>query len=57
MKKLVCREAGFDCDAVVTGATDEEVIRKAREHGAQKHNMQQMSPDQERALRARIKTA
>ncbi len=57
MKKLSCRDAGFNCDYVMTGNTDEDVIRQARQHGAQKHNVQQLSPDMERQLKTKIKNA
>lgn len=28
MKTLACREAGFDCDFIVTGETEEEIFQK-----------------------------
>jgi predicted small metal-binding protein len=39
MKKLRCDEAGFrECNWEFLGESDEEVLRKAREHGKQMHN-------------------
>jgi predicted small metal-binding protein len=32
MKQLVCRDAGFDCDAVVRAETDEDVLAQVRPH-------------------------
>ena len=32
MKTLACREAGFDCDYIVTGETVEEIFQKGGEH-------------------------
>jgi predicted small metal-binding protein len=39
MRMLSCREAGMDCDEVITGQSDEEVLRKAVEHGRASHGM------------------
>ena len=39
-KTLSCREVGlFDCDEVMSGETEEEVMRKGAEHGRQVHGM------------------
>jgi predicted small metal-binding protein len=37
------------------GENDDEVLRRAREHGQKAHNIQQISGDMERQLRQRIK--
>ena len=37
MRHLHCRDAGFDCDEDITGATDDEVLQKAAAHAAEKH--------------------
>lgn len=39
MKTLHCRDAGFDCNAVVQAATVEEVLSIATQHAAQVHNV------------------
>ena len=33
MEKFACKNLGLDCDFVATGATKEEVMKKAMEHG------------------------
>ncbi len=38
-KVIRCRNGGFDCDAVVRGATEEEVLQKAAEHAKRDHNI------------------
>jgi predicted small metal-binding protein len=55
MKRLSCREAGFDCDHVMEGKTDEEVLLKAREHGSKQHGLPSMTEEQERDIRRMIK--
>ena len=37
MEKFACKNLGLDCDFVVTGATKEEVLKKAMEHGGTVH--------------------
>ena len=32
MKTVSCREAGFDCDHIVKGETEEEVMKNGAEH-------------------------
>jgi predicted small metal-binding protein len=40
---------------MMEGENDEEVMRKAREHGQSAHGMKELAPDMERNLRAHIK--
>ena len=37
MKKLLCADAGFTCEAVVNAATDEEILAIAAEHALTVH--------------------
>ena len=37
MEKFACKNLGIDCDFVTTGATKEEVLKKAMEHGGAVH--------------------
>jgi predicted small metal-binding protein len=37
MEKFACKNLGIDCGFVVTGATREEVLKKAMEHGSTAH--------------------
>ncbi len=37
MEKFACKNLGIDCDFVATGATKEEVLKKAMEHGGTVH--------------------
>jgi predicted small metal-binding protein len=32
MKTVTCREAGFDCDYVVEGETEDDVMKRGAEH-------------------------
>jgi predicted small metal-binding protein len=39
MRELRCRDAGFDCDAVVQGETDAEVFSQAGPHARDVHGL------------------
>jgi len=39
MKQLKCRDAGFDCDAVIEGATEDEVMAQAGPHAKEVHDV------------------
>jgi predicted small metal-binding protein len=39
MKTLYCRDFGKDCDAVMSGTTEEELLTKAAEHSREKHGL------------------
>lgn len=39
MKTLNCRDAGFDCNAQIQAATDEEVLAQAAQHAQTVHGV------------------
>ena len=56
-KVLACREVGVDCDLVLRGETEEEILKKAIEHAAQEHNIADLPPEAIEELRAAIRDA
>jgi len=48
MEKFACKNLGMDCDFVAEGATKEEVMKMAMEHGGTVHAdmMKDMTPEQ-----------
>ena len=40
MLTLLCRETGLDCDYVIQGETEEEILKNAAEHAIKFHGMQ-----------------
>ncbi len=48
-KILHCRDAGFDCDAVVQGASTEEILQQVRPHAEAVHGVQ-VTPELETQL-------
>ena len=37
MKKLACHDVGLDCDFIIEGITEEEVLSKTRQHAYDIH--------------------
>jgi predicted small metal-binding protein len=59
MKTLSCREAGFDCDHVVKGETEEEVMKNGGEHAMKVHGMKQeeITPEMKQKLKGLIRSS
>lgn len=56
MSKVIhCRDAGVDCSFIVRGETEEELFRKALEHGEKAHGMTELSPDLKEKMRKLIR--
>jgi predicted small metal-binding protein len=57
MKTLSCREAGFDCDYVVKGETEEEILNNGKQHVIMDHEMkeEECTPQFKGKLRGLIK--
>ncbi|MDI9548911.1 MAG: DUF1059 domain-containing protein [Chloroflexota bacterium] len=54
MKRLACRDVGFDCEAVVVAATEAEVLEQAARHAAQVHNVQ-VTPEMAEQIKTLIR--
>ena len=54
MKKFKCSDMGINCKYEVTGESEDELVRKASEHGKNVHNMK-LSMDDEKKVRQQIK--
>jgi predicted small metal-binding protein len=39
MLRLACRETGFDCDYIIKGETEEDILKNGAEHAIQVHGM------------------
>jgi predicted small metal-binding protein len=39
MKTIICREAGFECDYVVKGQNEDEVMKNGADHAIKEHGM------------------
>jgi predicted small metal-binding protein len=60
MKTIACREVGLaNCDHVVEGETEEEVMKRGAEHGKNVHGMkdEDFTPEFMQKVRGLIRTS
>jgi predicted small metal-binding protein len=59
MKTINCREAGFDCDHVVKGETEEDVMKNGAEHAIEAHGMKEedITPEMKQKIRGLIRSS
>jgi predicted small metal-binding protein len=59
MKTINCREAGFECDHVVKGETEEEVLKNGMEHAKKDHNMKEedITPEMKEKIKSIIRSS
>ena len=56
-KTLACKDVGVDCDFVIHGRDESDVLRQAAEHAKGCHHDVQMTPEVQTKIRAAIKEA
>lgn len=56
-KELICRDVGFDCDAVVKADSEEEVMAQAATHAREVHGLQQIDDQTAQKIRSQIHDA
>jgi len=56
MKELTCRDVGFDCDAVVTGESVDDVMAQAGPHAKEAHGVD-VTPEMAGQIRTLIRDA
>lgn len=54
MKTLHCRDAGFDCEGVIRGNSEEEVLNQAAQHALEAHGVS-ATPELAEKLKTLIK--
>ncbi len=54
-KVLCCRDVGMDCDFVVRGATEAEILQQAAEHARTTHGMDTIPPEVVTQVQAAIR--
>lgn len=56
MPKVVsCKDAGVDCDFVIRGENEQEILQQAAEHARTAHNMTEIPPEVAEKLRNAIR--
>ena len=54
MKRLACRDAGFDCEGVIEATTEQEVLEKAAVHASDVHGIS-VTPEMAQQLKTLIR--
>lgn len=54
-KVLKCRDVGVDCDEVITGNSEAEILQKAAAHAKGCHQGVRITPELQTKLKAAIK--
>ncbi len=54
MKTLHCRDAGFDCEGVIRGNSEEEVLNLAAQHAQEVHGVS-VTPEMAEQLKTLIR--
>lgn len=59
MKRLICRDVGLDCDFVMNGSTEDEVLNKANDHAWKVHAIkpEEMTSEMKVKIKENIKDA
>ncbi|MDQ3822795.1 MAG: DUF1059 domain-containing protein [Actinomycetota bacterium] len=55
MKQLNCRDVGFDCEGVIQGETEQDVMSQAAEHARQTHGLTEIDEDLGAQIRQAIR--
>ena len=54
-KVLACKDVGVNCDFVITGKDEADVLRQAAQHAKSCHHNVEMTPEVQAKIRAAIK--
>ena len=57
MKELNCRDVGFDCEGVIHGESEEDVMAQAAGHARDVHGLETIDDETASAIRAQIHDA
>ena len=60
MYRISCRDVGRDCDCVVQGETEEEIMKNAAEHAVKDHGYKEeeeeiMNPEMKEKIKSYIR--
>ena len=58
MYTISCRDVGRDCDCVIQGETEEEIMKNAAEHAVKGHGYKEediMTPDMKNKIKSYIR--
>ena len=44
-KVIRCKDAGYECDAVIRGETEEDALKQAAAHAKEFHDLKEVTPE------------
>ena len=53
-KVLHCRDVGFDCEGVIRGETEDDILQQAAQHVHDVHGIDEVTPEIADQVRAQI---
>jgi len=56
-KSLSCRDMGADCDFVICGKREDEILDKAKDHARKEHNISELTQELKDKARSAIREA
>lgn len=54
MKKVRCRDIGFDCDHEIVAESEDEILTQAAEHAQTVHGLEEITPQVVEAVKGAI---
>lgn len=57
MKKVRCRDIGFDCDHEIVAKSEDEILTQAAEHAQAVHELKEVTPQVVDAVKGAIQEA
>lgn len=54
-KVLHCRDVGFDCEGVIRGDSEDDVMQQAAQHARDAHGMDEVTPEIAEQIRSKIR--
>jgi predicted small metal-binding protein len=57
MKELNCRDVGFDCEGVIRGDSEEDVMSQAAVHARDAHGLETIDDETAQKIRSQIRDA
>jgi predicted small metal-binding protein len=55
MKEFNCRDTGQNCDWKIQAESDDEILKKAAQHGQQEHGTKEFAEDIRQGVRSKIR--
>ncbi len=55
MMTFACKDVGMQCNFKAEGKTEDEIMKKVKEHAAKVHNLKDISPEMMQKIKGAVK--